>query len=60
MAEDLLLSIQDGIATITLNRPNQRNAMNYGMWRAIGDICPDLEKDPKVRVVVVTGAGEQA
>ena len=60
MAEDLLLSIQDGIATVTLNRPNQRNAMNYGMWRAIGDICPDLEKDPKVRVVVVTGAGEEA
>ena len=59
MAEDILLDIQDGIATITLNRPDQRNAMNYGMWRAIGDICPDLERDPTVRVVVVTGAGEE-
>lgn len=60
MAEDLLLDIQDGIATITLNRPEQRNAMNYGMWKGVGDICPELEKNPDVRVVVVTGAGTEA
>lgn len=60
MSEDLLLEIKDGIATITLNRPEQRNAMNYGMWEGIGDICVELEQNSEVRVVVVTGAGTDA
>ena len=60
MSEDILLSVQEGIATVTLNRPDQRNAMNYGMWQDMGRICQDLEQDPSVRVVVVTGAGHEA
>ena len=60
MPDDILVSVQDGIATITLNRPEQRNAMNYGMWQAIGRICQELEQDSSVRVVVLTGAGEEA
>lgn len=60
MSEDILLAIQEGIATITLNRPSQRNAMNYGMWEALGPICRELEQDTGVRVVVLTGAGGEA
>ncbi|MQG20820.1 MAG: enoyl-CoA hydratase [SAR202 cluster bacterium] len=60
MAEDLLLDIHDGIATLTLNRPKQRNALNYGMFVALRDICPELETNPAIRVVIITGAGTDA
>jgi enoyl-CoA hydratase/carnithine racemase len=60
MSEDLLLDIHNGIATLTLNRPEQRNALNYGMFVAIRDVCPELENNPDIRVVIVTGAGGDA
>ena len=60
MSEDILLAIQDGIATITLNRPSQRNAMNYGMWEALGPMCRELEQNAGVRAVVLAGAEGEA
>ncbi len=60
MSEDLLLSTKDGIATVTLNRPGQRNAMNFAMWRDLGRVCRNLDADPNVRVVLLTGAGDDA
>ncbi|ACY97806.1 MULTISPECIES: enoyl-CoA hydratase/isomerase family protein [Thermomonospora] len=52
----LLLDIDGPVATITLNRPDKRNAMTFAMWRTlarIGDALPG-----SVRVVVVRGAGK--
>ena len=60
MSDDVLVSTEDGIATVTLNRPDQRNAMNRGMWQALGSIWTELNEDPGVRAVVLTGAGEDA
>lgn len=60
MSDNLQLKILDGVATVTLNRPEQRNAMNYGMWKGIVDICEQLERDSDVRVVLITGAGSDA
>lgn len=57
---DLLLTIQQGIATVTLNRPEQRNAINYEMWCELTELCQRLEADARVRVVVFQGAGEKA
>ena len=48
----------DGIYTITLNRPEKRNAMNPGLHRDMLAILSELRFDPKVRVVIITGAGE--
>lgn len=60
MSENILVSTRDSIATVTLNRPGQRNAMNYEMWQDFGRICLELDSDPTVRVVILTGAGNEA
>ena len=60
MAEDIFVSTMDGIATVTLNRPDQRNAMNYEMWQDLGRICLELDSDPDVRVVILRGSGNDA
>lgn len=56
----LLLERLDGWARITLNRPKFSNAADLDLWRRIGDVVADLEADPAVGVIVITGAGERA
>jgi 2-(1,2-epoxy-1,2-dihydrophenyl)acetyl-CoA isomerase len=56
--EDLLRRIEDGICWITLNRPDAGNAMTTAMRDQIGDWMIEASGDPWVRVVVLTGAGE--
>jgi enoyl-CoA hydratase/carnithine racemase len=51
------LRIDDRVATLTLNRPASRNALNVAMWRAIPELIAAAAEDPAVRVVVVGGAG---
>ena len=60
MSNDILLDIQDGIATVTFNRPDQRNAIDYHGWLELRCIAIDLEDDDQVRVVVLTGAGDRS
>ncbi|MBI2165626.1 MAG: enoyl-CoA hydratase/isomerase family protein [Chloroflexi bacterium] len=60
MSEDFLVARKDGIATITINRPQQRNAISYSMWRELREIAEGLHNDPSLRLVVFTGAGDQA
>jgi enoyl-CoA hydratase/carnithine racemase len=57
MNEMVLLQVEAGVATLTLNRPEKRNAVTYDMWRTIGDTCARLAEDPTVRLLVVRGAG---
>src|SRR2546423_9310668 len=47
----------EGVATITLARPEKRNAMNLAMFRALGDAAVRAAEDTKVRVVLVRGEG---
>lgn len=47
----------DGVATVTIDNPDKRNAMNAAMWRAMPELLGGLAKDPAVRVLVLTGAG---
>jgi 2-(1,2-epoxy-1,2-dihydrophenyl)acetyl-CoA isomerase len=54
----LLMDIQDGIATITLNRPEVYNAFNDPLSYELQDALKKAEKDAAVRVVVLTGAGK--
>ncbi|MEM7189630.1 MAG: enoyl-CoA hydratase-related protein [Pseudomonadota bacterium] len=53
----LLLSIGQGIATVTLSRPDSRNAVTEAMWRAIPPLCDRLANED-VRAVLLTGAGD--
>ena len=49
----------DGVATITLNRPDVHNAMNQAMRRELLEVFTRLRTDDTVRAVVVTGGGDK-
>jgi enoyl-CoA hydratase/carnithine racemase len=53
----LLFDLQDGIATITLNRPEVLNAVNMDMRRDFADLTESLFFDDGIRVIIFTGAG---
>ena len=57
MTDHLIETHQDGITTLTLNRPEARNAMSPEMKTALIEALPRLAADRSVRVVVLTGAG---
>lgn len=57
MSDHITLDVQEGIATLTLNRPEARNALSMEMRIGLGDFAAQLEADPKVRCVVLRGAG---
>jgi 2-(1,2-epoxy-1,2-dihydrophenyl)acetyl-CoA isomerase len=57
MTPDLLESIAGGIATLTMNRPEARNALTREMMLALSEALPRLANDPAVRLVVLTGTG---
>ncbi|MFC4034638.1 enoyl-CoA hydratase-related protein [Streptomyces polygonati] len=54
----LLVAVQDGTATVTISNPARRNAMTLGMWAALPRLLAPLAADPRVRTLVLTGAGE--
>src|SRR5262249_61249641 len=54
----LMLERAGAIATITLNRPDARNAIDLTMRRELLDALDDVEADAQARVVLLTGAGE--
>jgi enoyl-CoA hydratase/carnithine racemase len=56
--ENILYSIDDGIATITFNRPKQLNAMNRLMMAEITDALGRINTDSNVRVALITGEGK--
>ena len=57
MTDHLIETYADGIATLTMNRPEARNAMTGEMLGALLAAMPRLADDPNVRLVVLTGAG---
>ena len=59
MAEELLYEVADGVATVTLNRPDQRNALNGELLAVLVDAIKSARDDEAVRAVVLTGAGDK-
>ncbi|HET7876931.1 MAG TPA: enoyl-CoA hydratase [Methylomirabilota bacterium] len=57
MTQDLLETIKDGVAVLTLNRPDRLNAMSRPMLDGLLEALPRLAEDSAVGVVVLTGAG---
>ena len=55
--QDILYTKEEGIATITLNRPDRMNALIPGILESIYKAVEDATKDEKVRVLVITGTG---
>lgn len=55
--EHLLVAVTDGVATLTLNRPDRLNAFAGTMRQELADAIDALDADQSVRVIVITGAG---
>ena len=52
--------LQDGVAVITINRPERLNAMDADAYQALSEAWARVRDDPDVRVAVITGAGERS
>lgn len=52
--------LRDGILWITFNRPEARNALTFGMYDRLAEICTRMPTDGTVRAVVISGAGGKA
>lgn len=57
MSDPLLYDVQDGVATITLNRPDNMNGLNTEIKNALVEATGSAASDPAVRCVVITGTG---
>jgi enoyl-CoA hydratase len=57
--EQLLYEVSDGVATVTLNRPEQRNALSAQLLGELNDALRGAQDDQEVRAVVLTGAGDK-
>jgi len=58
--ETLLVDVQDGVASVILNRPDVRNALSATLIRDLEQALAKLEADPAARVIVLSGAGDKA
>ena len=58
MVDYLTLERSDGVATITIDRPEVRNAITAPGWTGLHDLFDEVARDDSVRVLVITGAGE--
>ena len=58
--EHILVDVEDGVATLTLNRPAQLNAMNRTLSRELHDAVKQAEADDAIGCIVITGAGDRA
>ena len=58
--EDLLVERDDGVLTVTFNRPEARNAMTWEMYQGLAEACDAVDADPAVRVMVLRGTGGRA
>lgn len=59
-AEEVSLEILDAIAVVTINRPGLRNAMNVAAWTSLAANLDRVEKETRVRVLLLRGAGDRA
>ena len=58
MSDVLTQELKNGVLTLTMNRPEARNALTDAMGRELTDALQDAVENPEVRVVVLTGAGQ--
>jgi enoyl-CoA hydratase/carnithine racemase len=57
---ELLCEIREGVAHLTINRPQRRNSLSPAIIQELGQRLDEMEPDPAVRVVCLTGAGDKA
>ena len=58
--DELLYELRDGVAYLTFNRPQARNALTFAMYDRLAEICEQANRDPSIRALLLTGAGDKA
>jgi enoyl-CoA hydratase len=58
--DHILVDVEEGVATLTLNRPEKLNAMNRKLQQELHDAVKQVEADEAIGCIVITGAGERA
>src|SRR3569832_3019315 len=58
--EDLIYSVEDGIARMTFNRPQARNALTFAMYEQMAASCESINADRSIKALIITGAGDKA
>ena len=58
--QDLLYEVRDGIAHVTFNRPQARNALTFAMYERLAEVCALANEDRSIRAMLLTGAGDKA
>jgi enoyl-CoA hydratase len=58
--DELLYERRGAVALLTFNRPRARNALTWAMYEGLYDCCEHVQRDDKVRVLILTGAGDKA
>lgn len=56
----LLTSLQEGILTVTINRPDKMNALNRAVFDELALVLDHIDTDPQIKAVIITGAGTKA
>jgi len=60
LSDDLLFEVRDGIARVTFNRPQARNAFTFAMYERLAEICSSAGSDRSIKAMLLTGAGDKA
>ena len=60
MYQTLLTSLENNVLTITINRPDKLNALNKDVFTDLDNALNDIEKNPEIKSVIITGAGPKA
>jgi enoyl-CoA hydratase len=58
--EELLYELRDGVAYVSFNRPQARNALTFAMYERLAEICNSANSDRAIRAILMTGAGDKA
>jgi enoyl-CoA hydratase/carnithine racemase len=58
--EDLIYFVEDGIARLTFNRPQARNALTFAMYEQMAAICASVNDDHSIKAMILTGSGDKA
>ena len=60
MTPELLHEVRDGVAYVTFNRPQARNALTFAMYERLAEICGQANEDRAIKAILITGAGDKA
>jgi enoyl-CoA hydratase len=60
MTTDLLHEVREGVAYVTFNRPQARNALTFAMYERLAEICGQADEDRSIKAILITGGGDKA